>query len=322
MNPSPESSVFSRYADQRALVVGDLMLDVYVEGRATRVSQEAPVLVVRQHSRRAVAGGAANVAMNLRALGLSTHVIGIAGDDAEGDELVSALAGHPATLLRDPQRPTTVKTRVLADAAHQVLRIDHESTEPLADASQTELLSAVESALDATDLVLLSDYQKGVLTAPTIAAILNLANTRNVPVVANAKPNSFRLYRGAAVVSLNQPETEAVLGRSVLPSEVPATAASLADQHGIEDVVITLGKHGLGNREFWADAPVVEVFDTAGAGDTAIATLAAARGRGPLRQDDLWLATRTAAAVVAKVGVAVPSPLDLARIEAEFRAAR
>jgi rfaE bifunctional protein kinase chain/domain len=310
------------FADKRILVVGDLMLDEYIVGKATRISPEAPVMVVRQHRTYAVPGGAANVAKNIEALGGRATVVGVVGEDAAGRELQLALGEH-GVLIPDPARPTTRKTRVLADTTHQVLRIDQESEDPLDPDMEEAVIAAVEERIRESNAILLSDYTKGVLTPAVVSSTIKAARERGVPVVANAKPESLHYYSGATLVSLNAREAaEAVGAKDILRhnngagiTDRPREAAlQLQRNHKIEHVLITLGEYGMCTEAFWVNPRKVEVFDTAGAGDTTIATVAL--GIASVGFDSLVfeLAAQTSAAVVSHVGVAVPSADDLESI--------
>lgn len=315
-------SLLKSFSGKHILVLGDLMLDEYIVGKATRISPEAPVMVVKQHRTFAVPGGAANVAKNIDALGGKATVIGVVGEDAAGIDLQEAL-GETGFLVPDPNRPTTRKTRVLADTAHQVLRVDHESEDPLDPDIEDLVLSAVAERIKDTHAVLLSDYTKGVLTAGVIKRVIKLAKEQGIPVIANAKPSSVGFYSGASLVSLNAKEAaEAVGAKDIIRhsngsglTDMPReTAIKLHRDHRIDHILITLGEYGMCTESFYINPQKVEVFDTAGAGDTTIATVAlgmASKGFDPLIFD---LAAHTAAAVVRHVGVAVPSNEDLDRI--------
>jgi len=314
--------LLSRFQGRRALVVGDLMLDEYIFGRATRISQEAPVMVVRQSSTRAVPGGAANVAANMIAMGAQVGMVGVVGDDAAGETLARSLGERglgDAHLVCDPSRPTTRKTRVLANHAHQVLRIDHEESDPVAEEIEAEVVRAVLARLPESDVVLISDYQKGAVTPIGIQQIVEACRSKGVPVVANAKPRSLPHYRGATLVSLNRIEaTQALaLTEPIHPEDAPEAAAELRQRSGIECMLVTLGGDGMaaaGAQSFAVPAVRVEVYDEAGAGDTVIATVALGMAADAFGPDLLRLAAQTAAAVVRKVGVAVPTPEDLTEI--------
>ena len=310
------------FVGKRILVVGDMMLDEYVVGKATRISPEAPVMVVRQHRTYSVPGGAANVAKNIEAMGGRATVVGVVGEDSAGRELQKSLGEH-GVLIPDPDRPTTRKTRILADTSHQVLRIDEESEDPLSPDVEDAVLFATEERLAESDAVLLSDYTKGVLTPRVVSDLVRHSRDKGIPLVANAKPASLAFYAGATLVSLNSSEAADAVGvRDILRhhngsgiSDRPREAAlQLQRNHKIEHVLITLGEYGMCTEQFWISPQKVEVFDTAGAGDTTIATVAlglAAVGFDPIVFE---LAAHTSAAVVQHVGVAVPSSEDLERI--------
>lgn len=299
------------------------MLDEYIFGQATRISQEAPVMVIKQQRVSSVPGGAANVAMNIMALGANAGVIGVVGTDAAGDALVDSLkisGANPVEVLRDANRPTTRKTRVLANHSHQVLRIDQEVEKPLDDKLEKLLLQKIEESILESHVVLLSDYQKGTIPREVIQKVIELASKKGVPVVANAKPGSAKFYRGASVVSLNRFEASVAIGSltPITDSQAPEIAKRLRNELEIDSLVVTLGGSGMvsasSNGVDQVNAVKVEVYDEAGAGDTVIGTLALCSAFGPINEMSLRLATHTAAAVVRKVGVAVPSEDDLNQI--------
>ncbi|MDX2065273.1 MAG: PfkB family carbohydrate kinase [Fimbriimonadaceae bacterium] len=303
----------------RVVVVGDVMLDEYLFGTATRISPEAPVMVVRQRDTRHVVGGAANVALNVQALGADVSLLGIVGDDEAGRLLRDAAtaAGLDARFLVDPSRPTTRKTRIVANSSHQVLRVDHESTAEPDAATQTDWLATIRDAIRSANphVVLASDYAKGALSAEVVRALVESARSDGRKLVANGKPRSATHYAGADVVSFNRPESEAILESAV--GDGRAAARALGERLGIHEVVVTLGDKGLATARYAVPSVPVEVFDPAGAGDTAIATLALAYGAESsdrLSESALHLAAHTAAAVVRKVGVAVPNVQDLEAI--------
>ena len=299
------------------------MLDEYVFGRATRISQEAPVLVVKQQRVSSVPGGAANVAMNMMAMGAQVGILGVVGNDQSGQNLEDALVFsgiEKLAILKDPTRPTTRKTRVVANHSHQVLRIDQETEEPISAALEAQLLDALDQSCSGRDVILVSDYQKGVVVGSTIEKIVQIGNKHNIAVVANAKPESVKYYRGATAVSLNRFEASTAAGRHkpIEDSEAESIVSQLREELGIKTMVVTLGGSGMvaANEEGTSKVPAVkvEVYDEAGAGDTVIATLALCSCQKPLDRAALELATFTAAAVVRKVGVAVPTDEDIRNI--------
>lgn len=320
---SAYGDLLDRFASMRALVVGDLMLDEYIFGRATRISPEAPVMVVRQTGSKTVPGGAANVALNLAALGATVEVAGVVGVDAAGQMLESELVergGKLDSLVRDLGRTTTRKTRVLADHAHQVLRIDDEDDAPLSHEIESELLERVEAAMPGSDVVVLSDYLKGTMTERIVQETINLCHCRQVPVVANPKPRSAALYNRSTMVSLNRYEATDLLGlhRPLGAEEAPDAAQELRYRLDVESVLVTLGESGLvavsGEACYQVKAPRVEVYDTAGAGDTVVATVALGQAAFGFVEDVFKLAAQTGAKVVQRVGVACPTAEDLADV--------
>lgn len=316
------SSLLDGFDSIKVLLVGDLMLDEYIFGRATRISPEAPVMIIRRQSIARVPGGAANVARNLKALGGQCHIVGVVGCDAAGQTLEEALRQDGSVgLVCDPTRITTSKTRVLADHAHQVLRIDHEEEDGIAADVEQELLREALAGLAGANVVVLSDYLKGALTENVAAKIIETAKDRGMPVVVNPKPRSLGQYRGASLVSLNRSEAADALGiwQGISDSGSMAAARQIREASGAEAVLITLGESGMaiaGPQDFEIEAPRVEVYDTAGAGDTVIAAVALGLASVGFEKAVFELAARAAAAVVKKVGVATPSKEDLAEIRA------
>ncbi len=304
------------------LVVGDLMLDEYIVGSATRISPEAPVMVVRQREVRRMPGGAANVARNVAALGGQASLVGVVGQDDAGRELRACLETsglRSLQLCTDPNRPTTRKTRVLADHAHQVLRIDAEDDRPVDPQAEDALCGIVAEAARTADAILVSDYLKGAVTRRVCSAALSAARERRIPVVANPKPRSLDQYVGYSLVSLNRAEAAEASGRTAPLTDAAAPEAARNLSGRIEGaVVVTLGESGMvaswGGETRSFPAPKVEVYDTAGAGDTVIATLALAVAAEGLRPEAFELAVQTSAAVVRRIGVAVPTEEDLRRI--------
>lgn len=302
-----------------AIVLGDLMLDEYIFGDATRISPEAPVMVIRQTESRAVPGGAANVAKNLAAFGAQVTVMGVAGDDPAGSELkraIGALDRSKATLVQEAGRLTTRKTRVVADHSHQVLRIDNETSSSISEESEDRLIASLKIDIEKADVLVLSDYLKGVLTPSLAKAAVELARKKGVPVAVNPKPTSVKNYAGASLISLNRSELAGAT--QMLPDtleEALAASRSLRQELQADCVLGTMGALGLaadwegGNATI--AAPRVEVYDTAGAGDTVIASVALGLGSIGLSEDIFRLAAEASARVVRHVGVAVPTSQDL-----------
>lgn len=320
--PLPLADLLERMAQLHATVVGDVMLDEYIVGRVSRVSPEAPVLVVQRIETRWVPGGAANVAKNAAALGASATVIGVTGADEGADRLREALAIQPglrSALVPDPTRVTTRKTRVVADHSHQVLRIDDESTNPIGSGVADGVADAVGQDLAGSDVLLISDYRKGLLTPESAAALVILGRKRGVPVVVNAKPGSAAWFAGATLLSLNRGELSATMGEPIPDVDSAMRLAEAARASlGVEALLATLGEQGQvvahAQGVDYYEAPRVEAYDVAGAGDTVIATVALGVAALGLAPAVFQLAIATGAKVVRHVGVAVPTPQDLAEI--------
>jgi len=291
------------------------MLDEYVFGTATRISPEAPVMVIRHRETQSVPGGAANVALNIQAMGGTAFLIGLAGADDGSDQLKRGLVQNglnPDHVLTDPSRPTTRKTRVVANAAHQVLRIDYEETRECTDDMAEQICRHAAAVLQSgVDVILASDYQKGALTEAVLAEVIQLARTTGVPFVANAKPKTAHRYRQATLVSLNRPETEELVEAAVQKDHAMQWAGIVRDRIGSDHALVTLGGDGMATESFQIPAVPVQVYDPAGAGDTAIATIALGLGAVGFEASVFELASRTAAAVIQRIGVAVPSSDDL-----------
>ncbi len=302
-----------------AIVLGDLMLDEYIFGDATRISPEAPVMVIRQTESRAVPGGAANVAKNLAAYGAGVTVMGVAGDDAAGSELKRALGAldrSKAMLVQEKGRLTTRKTRVVADHSHQVLRIDNETATDISYESEERLISALRMEIEKADVLVLSDYLKGVLTQSLAKAAVEIAREKGVPVAVNPKPSSVKNYAGASLISLNRSELSGATGETPdTLEEALAASQKLRQELNAGCVLGTMGALGLAadweGGSAAVTAPRVEVYDTAGAGDTVIASVALGLGAVGMQADIFRLAAEASARVVRHVGVAVPTAQDL-----------
>lgn len=302
-------AVSGGFRGHRVLVVGDLMLDRYITGSVGRISPEAPVPVLRHGGERRVAGGAANVARNLVGLGLDVSVAGVCGDDAEGAALRSLLADEGidgAALLTDASRPTTCKTRVIGNR-QQMLRIDSERVAPLADAAA--LIQAVDERMESADVLLLSDYAKGVLLGDTCAALIAAAAARGLPVLVDPKGRDFGRYRGATLLTPNRAELALAVGADDGNlSELLQEADRLRAELGLSELVVTLGELGMALLDETGTVRVAatarEVFDVSGAGDTVIATLAAGLAVGLDPVDRAHLANLAAGVVVGHMGTA------------------
>ncbi len=296
----------------RVVVVGDVMLDVFVFGQVTRISPEAPVPVVRVTRETERLGGAANVALNVKSLGGKVALIGVVGGDLSGAHLARAARarGVDARLVPLPGRATTVKTRIMAHQ-HQMVRTDREDTEPIDGAVEAKLLAQVGKVLTKSSALIVSDYQKGVVTRSFMRALIALARTRGVRVLVDPKVRNIGFFKGAFLVTPNQKEAEEISGISIgTDREAERAVHRIARIAGTAGALVTRGEEGmsLGLRvgrkfSYWhVRATAREVFDVTGAGDTAIATLALALVAGALPHEALVLSNLAAGVAVGKLG--------------------
>ncbi len=323
LSPSLARRLLSAMRGKRVLVVGDVMLDEFVWGKVARISPEAPVPVVEVTRESFHLGGACNVASNVQDLQGRGVVVGMVGRDAAGAKVRQALAdsGIEDGLLEDETRPTTVKTRIIAHH-QQVVRTDREQAEDIGSTLEDAMLANIRSALSGCRALILSDYQKGVLTPRLMKALLALARRAGVPVLVDPKVRHFALYKRVAVITPNQAEAEQASGLRIRnDQDLERAGRSILKTLGCGAVLITRGEHGM--SLFPKDAGTVhipttarEVYDVTGAGDTVIATLGLALAAGASLAQSAVLANYAAGVVVGKLGTATASPLEvLAAVE-------
>ena len=295
----------------RILVVGDLMIDRYLWGTCDRVSPEAPVQVVNVASESYALGGAGNVVANLASLGAKPQLVALVGSDLSQTRLPALLSEWGVSsdgLVRDDERPTTVKTRLLA-AKHQIVRFDVESSAQCSEQCATELIERAKAALEQTDVVILSDYGKGLLTPRVARALIELCHARKVPVLVDPKGRDYEKYRGASLLTPNRREAAQATGIALDSQEhIRSAGRKLSHELGLGACLITLSEDGMAlfhdQREFWLATEAREVFDVTGAGDTVIAAVAFGLAAGLPLADACRFANRAAGVVVGKVGSA------------------
>ena len=310
-----------KLASVRVLCIGDVMLDRFVYGTVDRVSPEAPIPVLRIEREAQMLGGAGNVVRNVAALGAHATLVAVVGDDGAGRDLARLIASEPgldANLITVSGRSTTVKLRYVA-GNQQLLRADREETGALDGDSNERICAAVESEIVDSDIVVLSDYAKGVLSPGLIARLVATARKHGKLIVADPKSVDFGRYKGVSVLTPNAKELAAVTGLSVgddISAELAARKAlSVA---GADAILVTRSERGMtlvaraGDTQHFA-AEAREVFDVSGAGDTVLAVLAMALGAGAPIADAAALANLAAGIVVGKAGTAVVRPDDLAQ---------
>lgn len=311
------TNLVHEFARRRVLVVGDLVADQFLYGEISRVSREAPVLILRHERTETVPGGAANCAVNLASLGAQAIIVGTVGADAAGDALLDKLHASGvdcAGVVRSPELRTATKVRILAGQAHsmrqQVIRVDYES-EPLSNARiQTEITARLSEALPRAEAVIISDYNYGVAGAETVATLREASKQNGLPVLVDSRFRSLD-FTGFTSATPNEDEVEGVLGRRLTDaSTLEAAASELRERLNHKALLITRGSQGMLLLEAGAEPLHLaavgsrEAVDVTGAGDTVIAAYTLALASGASFADAARLANYAGGIVVMKRGTA------------------
>jgi D-beta-D-heptose 7-phosphate kinase/D-beta-D-heptose 1-phosphate adenosyltransferase len=326
MNTKRLKHILAEFPRQRILVVGDVMLDRFLWGKVSRISPEAPVPVVEINRESLFPGGAANVARNLRALGSSVSILGVLGDDNAGEDLRDLLDQQGVNtdgLIVDPNRPTTLKTRIVAHG-QQMVRFDREKCVDLPPPVERKVLEHFESRLENASAVIFEDYAKGLLSQRLLNAMQRLAHQARKVTAADPNSRSRIRYSGLTAVTPNRSEAFAAAG---LPPVEPAddvlrdeallrVGQTLLRMWKPRNLLVTLGEHGMclfrpGKKPHHIPTVAQEVFDVSGAGDTVIATLVLALAAKADAVDAAEISNHAAGVVVGKVGTATCSPEEL-----------
>jgi len=307
--------------DQIAIaVIGDVMLDCYVHGSVERISPEAPVPVLRASNQREVPGGAANVVTNIAAIGVRARPVGLTGADDARDSLIGALAASrlvdTSGLIADMTRPTTRKLRILA-GGQQMIRVDFEDNAPVGPALAGPLSEAADAAIAGSDIVVLSDYGKGVLSDAVIAAAIASARRHGRRVIVDPKRRDWSAYAGASILTPNRRELSEATGLPCDSDAEVAFAASRAQAATGADILVTRSEKGMSfipveGTPIHLATVARNVFDVSGAGDTVIAVLAAGLAAGFEIAIAMKLANHAAGIVIGKVGTATVSRREIA----------
>ncbi len=267
------------YTEKNILVIGDIILDAYEFGKVDRISQEAPVPIVAIDRKSHKPGGAANVALNLSGLGVNVDLIGIAGDDSNHDELQKCLKPNDNInlhLVKDKNRPTSVKTRIIADGK-QVARLDEEHTDNINFELEQEIKNIFDLKFTNIDGIIIEDYNKGALTEDVISHIINIAAKKNVPVYVDPKHNNYDSYKGVRFFKPNLKEFNAIV-RDKKFGDLPGSGFLFKEYIDCEILLLTLGADGMSlyynNNLEQISTKARKVYDVSGAGDTVIATFA------------------------------------------------
>jgi len=318
------AGIIARFPAANVLVIGDIIIDHFLWGSATRISPEAPVPVVNVHREDFMLGGSANVLRNIVSLGGRATLCGIIGDDPKGQKIVDLVEKlhAPTTGLIVGDRPTTVKTRVVAQG-QQVVRFDREVIRQPSKATLEAMLNFLTTQIHLYDAIIVSDYAKGVVSEQLMIPLRRLLETararenKAIPLIIDPKPSNIHCFVGATVVTPNHHEARQISGISI-DDEVSLIAAArqIRDEIGCKAVLITRGEAGMAlleDNDQLVTIPTMakEVFDVTGAGDTVAATLSVALAAGCTMRDAAILANYAAGVVVGKVGTACLSAQEL-----------
>lgn len=319
--------VIGGFERAKVLVVGDLILDEFIWGNVSRISPEAPVPVVWVQSENFMPGGASNVANNIRSLGGEVFLAGVVGDDARGETLCGQLRQKGVRcegIFRDPSRPTTQKTRVIAHH-QQVVRIDREETGGVPEPVLDDILGYIGSKMAEIDALVIEDYGKGVIVPRLVREIVRMAKKSRKVITVDPKESHFSFYKGVTTITPNHHEAATMAGFPITDdASLEAAGKKLLAKLDCETVLITLGENGMclfekGGRMTKIPTVAQEVFDVSGAGDTVIATYTLARARRAAPGDAAYISNCAAGIVVGKVGVAVTTRQELLKRLKEIR---
>ena len=321
INQKKLKSIISRFKNKNILVVGDLVLDHHIFGKVDRISPEAPVPVVWANKESFVCGGAANVGLNISALGARVSMCGVLGKDEFGKNLFSLIGKQgidTKLIVKDTQRPTTLKTRIMAHH-QQIVRVDWESVEFLPVNVNKMLLSRIRKNIDDFDAVIIEDYGKGVINPELVAELVALCHEKKKIVTVDPKEDHFDYYKGVTALTPNLKEAQAAAGISIRSkSQITAVGEEIIRQLHPQALLVTLGEDGMmlfcdGQYHFIPTA-ALEVFDVTGAGDTVISAFTLGLSCGANFQEAAIIANLAAGVVVGKLGAATTNKNELFKV--------
>ncbi len=319
------SEIESCFSDLNILVIGDLMIDNYLWGDAEKISPEAPVPIVNIRSFSSNPGGAGNVVLNLRSLSAGVGVLGVVGDDKEGAKLKSLLLERGADismLITDPSRPTTVKTRIIAQN-QQVVRTDWEDDSILSEELQAKLVETILHDISSFDGVIVENYDKGLLNEKIISQIISIFSEQNKPVYVDPKTNDFFAFKGVTLMKPNAVEVSFAMEAIVNKETVETVGKKLRNRLDCEILLITLGELGMSlfDYEGFHTIPTRAraVHDVSGAGDTVISVFSLAHLSGASPVESAEIANFAAGRVCEEVGVVPITKETLHEIIAGYR---
>ncbi|MDP2267657.1 MAG: D-glycero-beta-D-manno-heptose-7-phosphate kinase, partial [Deltaproteobacteria bacterium] len=322
-NKNRALEIIANFSQAAVLVVGDIMLDHFIWGKVARISPEAPVPVVDVQTENIMLGGCANVINNIHAIGGRALGTGVVGADEMGERLCQEFLARRIDVggvIVEKARPTTLKTRIVAHG-QQIVRFDRESRAPAAKDSIERIIAYVESRLNQIGAIVVSDYNKGLITQDLLDGIRKVVAGRKLVVCVDPKRDDFSFYRGFDVITPNHHEAGRALGREINnEADLRRTGATLMERFDFKAALITRGEEGIslfekGNSLVHTHFPTEarEVFDVTGAGDTVIGVFALAMAADASFKEAAALANRAAGIVVGKVGTATVSREELSR---------
>ena len=313
--------IIDNFKNFKVLVIGDIILDEYIWGKASRLSPEAPVPVLEVNKYSYILGGAANVANNIRTLGGKVCLAGIVGKDSSSDKLEDILSKNNidiSCIIKDETRPTTIKTRLITHNHHQLVRFDREIRDEISENAEQEIIRKVSESIESIDLILLSDYSKGVLTNKLTHELIKLAKLHKKPVLVDPKGLDYSKYSGATLITPNRLEAETAT-KSPAGTIPEILAQKVKEQLELDYVMVTLGEDGIllytNGETKQIPAVTSEVYDVTGAGDSLISgiSLALLASYGDV-EVSMELGNYAAGVAVRKIGTTAVTPKELKHI--------
>lgn len=325
------SQLIDKFQNQKIMVIGDMVADVYLEGKISRISREAPVLILEHASENVAPGGAANAVYNAATLGGQVYAVGIIGIDKAGQELTQILTNkkvNTAGLIADPTRSTITKTRIMAGGQatvrQQVVRIDRESKEALSCEIEQRLLDYIEKNIPAMDAVVISDYGSMTISPAVRKQIIKACNQAGIVSMVDSRYN-IMAYKGIKLVKQNESEAAAAIGlKTLTDGQLQQAAETMLTRLQADGILITQGAEGMtifarnGSSTHIPVTNISEVYDVTGAGDTVVATMMLALAAGTDYVSAARLANFAAGVVVRKPGTATTSPEELKAAIGEY----
>jgi len=326
MTKSEIQKLFNSFNDLTCLIIGDVMVDAYIWGKVNRISPEAPVPVFEAKNRENRLGGAANVALNIQALGAKPILCGIIGDDVKGKIFETTLLDQNLSnqgIIKSDNRLTTCKTRIIS-SSHHLLRVDEEIIEPINDEDSEKLIQNIKKLInkEKIDVVIFEDYDKGLLNAKIIQELISYLNEREIPICVDPKKDNFHNYKGATLFKPNFKEFSNGLKEEIKKGDIDTLmkyAEKFLNQYNIQNIIITLSEYGVllynQNDQVHIQAEPRNISDVSGAGDTVISIASLAYCVGIRGKELISLVNLAGGLVCEEVGVV---PINKAKLKSEF----